>query len=65
MKTSKSIIGIEKDRTNPRAARRRVVAASIGFAAILSFAAGARQTTHAAASPTPPVSKCEDFACQP
>jgi hypothetical protein len=64
MKTFNSIIGIEKDRTNPRAARRRMVAAGLGLAAVLAFAAGARQT-YAAASPTPPVSKCEDFACQP
>jgi hypothetical protein len=63
MKTFNSIIGIEKDHTNPRAVRC-IVAAGLGLAAVLAFAAGARQT-YAAASPTPPVSKCEDFACQP
>jgi len=65
MKTFENITGIEKDRANPRAARRRTIAAGIAFAAVLAFAAGARHTTHAAESPAPPVSKCTDFACQP
>ena len=65
MKTFNSIIGIEKDRTNPGAARRRIVAAGLGLAAVLAFAAGTRHTAYAAASPTPPVTKCADFACQP
>ena len=64
MSTFKSIMGIENDRTNPRAASRRIVAAGLAVAAVLAVAAGAPRPVYADAVPTPPVSKCSDFGCE-
>jgi hypothetical protein len=64
MSMFKSIMGIENDRTNPRAARRRIVAAGLAVAAVLAVAAGAARPAYADAAPTPPVSKCSDFGCE-
>jgi hypothetical protein len=64
MSTFKSIMGIENDRTNPRAGSRRIVAAGLAVAAVLAVAAGTPRPVHADAAPTPPVSKCSDFGCE-
>jgi len=64
MSTFKSIMGIENDRTNPRAASRRIVAAGLVVAAVLAVAAAAARSVPADAAPTPPVSKCSDFGCE-
>jgi hypothetical protein len=64
MSMFKSTMGIENDRTNPRAARRRIVAAGLAVAAVLAVAAGVARPAYADAAPTPPVSKCSDFGCE-
>jgi hypothetical protein len=64
MNTFKSIMHIENDRTNSRAASRRIVAAGLAVAAVLAVVAAAPRPVHADAAPTPPVSKCSDFACE-
>ncbi len=63
MRTSKNIMGIENDRTNLSATKRRIVALGLALA-ILAVAAGAAHATYAGTSPTPPVGKCTDFACE-
>jgi hypothetical protein len=60
MRTSKNIMSIENDRTKLSATKRRIVA--VGLA--LAVAAGAAHVTYAGTSPTPPVGKCTDFACE-
>jgi len=64
MSTFKRIMGIESDRTNPRAASRRMVAAGLAVAAVLAVAARAPRRAYADAPSTPPVSKCSDFGCE-
>ena len=59
MRTFKNI---ENGRTHPRAAWRRIAA---GLALAITVAAGVAHVTYAGTSPTPSVSKCTDFACQP
>ena len=63
MRTSKNIMGIENDRTKLSATKRRIVAVGLALA-ILAVAAGAAHATYASTSPTPPVGKCADFACE-
>jgi len=63
MRTSKNIMGIENDRTKLTATKRRIVAVGLALA-ILAVAAGAAHVTYAGTSPTPPVGKCTDFACE-
>ena len=63
MRTSKNIMGIENDRTKLSATKRRIVALGLALA-ILAVAAGAAHATYAGTSPTPPVGKCTDFACE-
>ena len=54
-------------RTKLNAARRRIVAAGLGLA--IALAVSAASVTHAGTSdgtsPTPPVSQCSLFACEP
>jgi hypothetical protein len=54
-------------RTKLNAARRRIVAAGLGLA--IALAVSAAHVTYAGTSddtsPTPPVSQCSLFACQP
>ena len=50
-------------RTKLNATRRRIVAA--GLALAIAVAVSAAHVTDADTSPTPPVSQCTDFACQP
>src|SRR5215470_8215061 len=50
-------------RTKLNATRRRIVAA--GLALAIAVAISAAHVTYADTSPTPPVSQCTDFACQP
>jgi hypothetical protein len=64
MNPFKRIMDIENDRTNPRAARRRIAAAGLAVAAVLAVAAGVPRPAYADAAPTPPVSKCSDFGCE-
>ena len=64
MSTFKSIMRIQNDRTNPRVASRRIVAAGLAVAAVLAVAAGAPRPAYADAAPTTPVSKCSDFGCE-
>ncbi len=45
------------------AAGGRIVAVGLALA-ILAVAAGAVHATYAGTSPTPPVGKCTDFACE-
>jgi hypothetical protein len=63
MKTSKTILGMEHDRTEPSAARHRTLVAGLSLA-ILLIAAAVTSPTHAATSSPPPVSECSDFACE-
>ena len=63
MRTSKSIVGITKDRAKLSAARRRIIAAGLVLG-ILAGAAGGPHVAYAGTSSTPPVSKCADFGCQ-
>ena len=63
MSTFKSIMGIENDLTKLSATKRRIVAVGLALA-ILAVAAGAAHVTYAGTSPTPPVGKCTDFACE-
>ena len=56
MRTFKNI---EDGRTHPRAAGRRIAA---GLALAITVAAGA---AHAGTPTSAPVSKCQDFGCQP
>ncbi len=63
MRTFKNIVGSRHDRTKMRAARRRIVAASLALA-ILAIAAGVPPLSHADTSSAPPVSKCSDFGCE-
>ena len=64
MSTLTRIMRIENDRTNPRAATRRIVAGGLAVAAVLAVATGAPRPAYAGAAPTPPVSKCSDFGCE-
>jgi len=63
MKTPKNIMGIENYCTKLSATKRRIVAVGLALA-ILAVAAGAAHATYAGTSPTPPVGKCTDFACE-
>ena len=61
MKASRNTVGRKNDPTN--AARRRIAGACLALG-ILTIAAGAPGPGYVAASSTPPVSKCSDFACE-
>ena len=63
MKTSKTILGMEHDRTERSTARRRTLVAGLTLATLL-FAATVAHPTHSATSSPPPVSECSDFACE-
>ena len=54
-------------RTKLNAARRRIVAAALGLAIALTVSAAgvAYAGTSDGTSPTPPVSQCSLFACEP
>ena len=53
---------IENGRTHRRATWPRI---AVSLALAVTVALGAVHVSYARRSPTPPVSKCSDFACQP
>jgi hypothetical protein len=63
MSTSERILGIEHNRTESGAARRRSLVAAL-MLATLAIAAVVAKPAHADTSSPPPVSQCSDFACE-